>query len=161
MTSESQPGNSAEALQAEPENVHEIVIGLTRAIGIDTQPICTSLTKKLGNTYGYDVADIVKVSKLFQLVNSDLNLVDESEGQFSYLVSRMNFGDALRQRFKAAPGLLAAADISRKRRLLPRGAKKAFIIDSLMHPDEIRALRELYGQSFYLIALTDDAMKRK
>lgn len=44
--------------------------------------------------------------------------------------------------------------------ILPDGKPRAYIIDSLRHPEEVRFLRQLYGQAFVLIGVVCEEEKR-
>jgi deoxycytidylate deaminase len=65
-----------------------------------------------------------------------------------------NAGDELRQRFGRRIGAaLAIRRITELRSKAPPGAVPAFIIDSLKNPDEVQALRDVYGSSFYVVSV--------
>jgi len=74
----------------------------------------------------------------------------------------MEQGDALRKD-KANNAILAygaAKLVCEKRKEHASESKRAYIINSLKHPDEVDVLRKIYGQGFYLFGIHADKKRR-
>lgn len=139
----------------------EIVIGLVGAVGTQYQTVKDILTQRLKVIFKYNVED-VKISK--EIIEK---LPDYSPptnvGSVSYerINNLMNAGNSIRKKTKNNAILaLGAAEYVYNHRKSDDGLRNAYIIDSLKHPDEIKALREIYGQGFYLIGVYSDINHR-
>lgn len=128
----------------------EIIIGIVSAVGTETTRVITSLTDRLRG-FGYNVEEI-KVSSL-------LNCVAPTN-EYHRIKNLMHEGDNLRESTKNNAILAyGAAKLVKKRRGEGSG-KKAYIINSLKHPDEVEILRKIYGQGFYLFGVHTDIKRR-
>jgi len=136
-------------LNGEFEN-SEIIIGIVSAVGTETPRVITPLTDRLKH-FGY-VASEIKVSSL--LKNGD------SQTEYERIKSLMEAGDNCRKTSNnnAILAYGAAKLINEKRD--ESNAKRAFIVNSLKHPDEVEALRKIYGQGFYLFGIHADKKRR-
>ncbi|BES70020.1 anti-phage dCTP deaminase [Marinobacter nanhaiticus D15-8W] len=129
----------------------EIVIGLVSAVGTETTRVVTPLKDRLSH-FGYDAKEI-KVSSLLVTDGSAAN-------EYERIKSLMDAGDQRRKDTKLNSILAygAAKLISDKRD--EAKPKRAYIINSLKHPDEVEALRKIYGQGFYLFGVHAEKKRR-
>lgn len=129
----------------------EIIIGLVSAVGTETTRVVTPLKDRLTH-FGYEAIEI-KVSSL--LANGGA-----VSSEYERIKSLMNAGDGRRKdtglnsilAYGAAKLISDSRDESKP--------KRAYIINSLKHPDEVEALRKIYGQGFYLFGIHADKKRR-
>lgn len=129
----------------------EIIIGLVSAVGTETTRVVTPLKDRLTH-FGYEAIEI-KVSSL--LANGGA-----ASSEYERIKSLMNAGDTRRKdtglnsilAYGAAKLISDSRDESKP--------KRAYIINSLKHPDEVEALRKIYGQGFYLFGIHADKKRR-
>lgn len=144
----------------------ELVIGVVGFAGAG----CSITLRRLRSLLqaGYTVK-LVKLSTLIaaQFKDQPLPVVDDngSEGiaKFERVEALQNLGDKFR---KANGGHAVAAlvvrEIQRLRALAPIGETKiAFLLDSIKHSDEVMLLRQVYDQSFRLVAVHCEHSKRE
>ncbi|MDN4060286.1 anti-phage dCTP deaminase [Massilia sp. YIM B02769] len=131
----------------------EIVIGIVSAVGTKSKRVVDLLVDRLG-IFGY-VAEEIRVSKILPECPS-------GGGEYKRIRHYMEAGDALRQKSSNNAILAAgvAKSISSKRDLSKAVEKRAFIVNSLKHPDEVAFLRKVYGDGFYLFGLHADEKRR-
>lgn len=143
------PNISNQYLDGNFEN-SEIVIGIVSAVGTEVTRVITPLKDRL-TRFGYQVEEI-KVSSLL----SSSSTTDEYER----IKGLMNKGDELR-RSSENNAILAygAAKLIRDKRS-ENSTKKAYIVNSLKHPDEVETLRKIYGQGFYMFGIHADKKRR-
>lgn len=142
----------------------EIVIGLVGAVGTDLGDIKRVLSSYLGK-YKY----IVNVVKISEDVITTLYEPKPWNDEFERINSLMDAGDDARETAQDGSilALGAATIIYSKRSTSPGGdypkwkPKHAYVIDSLKHPDEVKALRHIYGDGFVLIGIYSDAGRRE
>jgi len=135
----------------------ELFFAMVRAIGTDSTPVTTEITSILGDAQ-YHVANIQLSSRFPDIgfLASTLKVVPEDERYRTY----MNAGDLLRsatQRPDAA-AVLGMIQIREKRDAFiadsadtKRG--RAYIVKSLMHPNELETLRRVYGTQLFVISV--------
>lgn len=140
---------TSEYLQGNFEN-SEIIIGIVSAVGTETHRVVTPLTDRL-QRFGYNVEEI-KVSSLLSS--------DPTPNEYERIKCLMNAGDDLRKSTNnnAILAYGTAKLIQEKRD--EAVDKKAYIINSLKHPDEVEILRKIYGQGFYLFGIHCDKKRR-
>ncbi|OWO79563.1 cytidine deaminase [Photorhabdus luminescens] len=132
----------------------EVVIGLVGAVGTDLEIIKDSITQKL-NAFRYDVQE-VRISSEIISVLRDIPSTKDNYERISCLMSEGNY---LREASldNSILALAAAAKINKgrgKKNALPiPSVRKAYIINSLKHPDEVNALRDIYANGFFLIGV--------
>ncbi|GEO80622.1 anti-phage dCTP deaminase [Pararhodospirillum oryzae] len=146
----------------------EIVIGLVYYAGATGSTFCDDVRTLLAD-HGYPASDVIKVSALIAERAPEGTvppLKTEGRARGRHRLKRVfalqDQGDALRQ---GNPAVLAALAIERIRLLrggppTPDG-RRAFIIDSLKHRDEVELLRLVYGSNFRLIAIHCSRVHRK
>jgi len=139
----------------------EIVIGLVAPVGTEKQIIIDQLRDSL-KSFGYRSIPI-KLSSALQAVKDKhgIDLVESPED--ARISSYMDAGNRVREQTKRgeALALWAVNDIAFKRAELEATAKKrAYVLDSLKHPDEVQLLRKIYGPGFYLVGVYSPRDKR-
>lgn len=134
-------------------NTSEIIIGIVSAVGTESKLVIEPLKDRLSR-FGYATAEI----RLSQILPP--SGVESSE--FERIRHYMNAGDALRSRSENNAILAAGASrlISEERAAHTGTVKKAYIINSLKHPDEVAFLRKVYGDGFYLFGIHADVKRR-
>ncbi len=161
---------SASTAMDEPswKDAPELVFGMIRAIGTDVSVACAELTARL--TDAQFVVERIKLSKLLSSVPCLGPVLAQSPEEKRY-ESHMDAGDILRGAtgYGHAVALLGIRELRQKRKGLiaekpvrvgpsqpvaserPRG--RAYILESLMHPEELRALKAIYGNQFFAVAV--------
>lgn len=129
----------------------EIIIGLVSAVGTETTRVVTPLKDRLSH-FGYNAIEI-KVSSL-------LTANGTTSSEYERIKSLMDAGDKRRKDTELNSILAygAAKLISDSRD--ETKPKRAYIINSLKHPNEVEALRKIYGQGFYLFGVHADKKRR-
>jgi deoxycytidylate deaminase len=148
----------------------ELVFGIVCPIGIDYQPLLTSLNNYL-NQFGYEYHE-VKISDYFEELSERLGLqvpelprANEKE-QSSW--RKIKLGDLIAERTqqKDVLALVATAAIenSRQRSSDPKDplplSKTAHAVVSLKRPEEVATLRRVYGTGFFLIGIAANEEER-
>ena len=129
----------------------ELLIGIVSAVGAESKRVIDSLENRIKG-FGYDVK-VIKVSGILPEYTGD------SSSEYDRIKHLMNEGDRLRENDGNA--ILAAGVSQQIRDDRDSGKpKRAFIIDSLKHPDEVDFLRKVYGNGFYLLGIHADEKKR-
>lgn len=137
-------------------NRPDIYIGLVAAAGTDLSTVIRELTAQL-SIIGYDTEHI-KVSNLIRSFIS----IPEWQNEFDRLFWHMKAGDAIRSASDDGIGVasLAIREIIRRRDGQIDGSSKAFIIDSLKHPNEIALFDQIYVRNYYTVAIYTPHAKR-
>lgn len=142
-------------------NDSELVIGLVGAVGTDLEQVTKIITDRL-QAFNY-TAEEIRVSRQ---VIKELESIPESSGHYERIKNYMTVGNKIREQSKdnSALALGVAAKINELRpksedkpEPLPR---KAFLINSLKHPDEVERFRQIYSNGFYLIGVYADEKRR-
>jgi deoxycytidylate deaminase len=133
----------------------ELVFALTAAAGTDLGWFETVLMDHLAR-FQYETISI-RLSEFlrdFDLSAAGITLRHDSEAD--RLTSYMDAGNAVRQLAQRGDilALFASLSINRSRgkrqRAFPR---RAYVLRSLKHPEEVQTLRRIYGDGFYLIGV--------
>lgn len=142
----------------------EIVIGLIAPIGTDLDAVRTTLQTRL-EVAGYAVF-VIRLTE--QVIPNVAKVAEYSPDDFGARVTAlMDAGDSARK-VSGDNGILALGatkvigglrdwythDTTEDRR------RRAYIVSSLKHPAEVEALRMIYPQGFYLIAVHEDPEDR-
>jgi hypothetical protein len=143
----------------------ELILGLIGAVGTEMTKVREILRNRL-ELHGYTVV-IIGISKdiIPMMVNS---LKSEYANEYLRLSSLMDAGNEARKSSNdnSILALGAAALINSKRRkegdlsIPQHEPKRAYIISSLKHPDEVTRLRQIYPQGFYLLGIHADHKRR-
>jgi len=130
----------------------ELIFGVVSAVGTDTERVIRSLKDRL-KLFRYDVVEI-KVSSLLS------SSATTKETEYERIRRLMGCGDHLRK--ETNDNSILALGVTKKI-AEQRGAatgRKAYIVNSLKHPDEVDFLRKIYGQGFYLLGIHADSKRR-
>lgn len=141
----------------------EIIIGLVGAVGIDLKRIQETLSEGL-RQYSYET-EIIHVSKDIICTLSNTNPASPRD-YYKRTMDLMDMGNKLRETSQRSDilALGVAAKINQLRtsddpnREKPQ--RKAYIINSLKHPDEVIKLREIYSAGFFLVGIYSDEQQR-
>jgi cytidine deaminase len=129
----------------------EIIFALAGAVGTDLDLVYTEIESGLRD-FDYAAIKVHLAGCLRELSEyAEIKLRPHDV----YLKQAMDAGDDLRARAKRNDivALLGIAKIDHERKLRQNPQeRRAFIIRSLKHPEEVSKLRETYGSNFYLIA---------
>lgn len=147
----------------------ELVIGLVGAAGTDLGTAAEAIGVAI-HKYGYDPVQIRVSELMHDLKGAEFLATIENEDE--RIVAHMDAGDELRRqtgRNDAVIGLVTGflSDHRAERFGGSAAANTAFIVNSLKHPEEIDALRQIYRDRFIAISVhspTDsrrDALKKK
>ena len=138
----------------------EIVVGLVGPVGTDLETVERDLSERLV-ALGY-VCESIRISELLKALSPGSPLPTSPEHH--RLDAFMTAGNSLRQRLGRgdALALLAANKIHESR---SPGAepqpRRAHILRSLKHPDEVSTLRTIYGPGFFLVGVWAGRIERK
>jgi len=145
--------NPASQFLSDNLNHSELIIGIVSSVGTETSRVVTALTNRLTG-FGYQTQE-VKVSSL--LINGGTPVY---ANEYDRIKDLMHRGDSLREKTQDN-GILAhgAAKMIKESRA-GNQPKLAYVVNSLKHPDEVHALRKIYGQGFYLIGIHADEKRR-
>ncbi len=140
------------------EGSPELVIGLAGAIGTNLEWVTSALEESLSQ-----VRYETRLIRLSQLMHEIPKAPWSSLAQLRYEDERchqhMNSGNLLRETLGRGDALavLSIGAIREERQRVHgdnnrRLSRTAYILRSLKHPDEVTALRRIYGQSFILVS---------
>jgi deoxycytidylate deaminase len=142
---------------AEPKTGPEIVFALVGAIGTDLEIISRCLLTSLAGV-NYEGLP-VQVSELMHGVDLDRWKKMAEKPAYERYDGHMTGGNELRKLLSRGDALsMLAVGAIREARQERNGdsdsplVRHAYILKSLKHPSEAKALRNIYGPSFYLIA---------
>lgn len=139
----------------------ELVIGIVRPVGTNSSDIIQCIKDNL-KRFEY-TTHIIKVSEnvLSAFDNDSSKNIDE----YIRINKYMDLGNDVRTKSCDAGILMAgvaAYILKQYREMRHEPLKKvAFIVDSIKHPGEVAYLRQLYGDGFHLIGISDSYDNRK
>lgn len=135
---------------------HDLVFAITGHVGAGASHVWLALAERLKDA-GY-TPQTIKMSSLISAARKKLGRPIDLETDLLTRTERMQeAGDHLR--LEHGQTFVAGLGIREIRRLREQAGDQkgkpplAFILDSLKHPDEERALRSVYGNGFYLISV--------
>lgn len=134
----------------------ELFFGLVGPLGTDLDEVYSSLSESLKKV-GYS-SEMITISESFSEI-SGLNNRINRDSEFTRIESSMDVGDELRNKMGGnAAAILAINQIQEAREVETGSADKpfanhAYIIRSLKHVDEVKQLRNTYGESFWLVSV--------
>lgn len=142
----------------------EIVIGLVGAVGTELTAIKQIITARL-ETFNYSSEEIrisQDIISLFEYIPRELSYYDKAN-------ALMSAGNDIRRKSGdySILALAAASKINCIRESLspsnnPEPLKrKAFIVSSLKHPEEVQKLRTIYSKGFFLIGIHSNECRRR
>lgn len=134
----------------------ELFFAIVAPVGADVETACSGLEQVLGR-FNY-VLRTVRLIEELKRVNGFL--IDESEFFDKKLENRMNEGDRFRKEAGRddALALLALHTVRRFRKEKTgsedvAAARQAYLFRSLKRPEEVNALRRIYGSNFIVIGI--------
>lgn len=147
------------------ETSNELIIGLVGAVGSSLTPL-TNITKSLlEEKFNYEV-EIIKVSRdiLAKYFPDD----HKFENAFERISQFMDKGNELRKNDHDFIAMQVVKEIFQRRKKWSENNKDkksqdrriAYIIDSLKHEDEIKALRQIYSNGFFQLSLYESKSAR-
>lgn len=150
--------------QIEDNRSADLVFAVVGYLGSGATHVTEQLLSELDRAYAYKVGKI-KISDLIEPEAQQFGCTVSKTPKMNRTTDLQNAGDVLRE--KLGTSILAGLAIERigtlREELLrvpPAEGETpkpiAFVIDSLKHPDEAEALRDVYGSSFYLISIVSD-----
>lgn len=145
----------SEFLDREPER-HPLILGFVGALGTQWPPVMSAFQESL-RRFGYNT-NVVHLSQLIDKIPSPTWSSLPTDYSLTYYKQRMDAGDALRTAAQNGSALAALAvwDIYEHRHLSEQ-IPQAYLLRSLKHPDEVKLLRHIYGDAFWLISIASNA----
>ena len=150
----------------ENTQTEELIIGICYPIGSDNISVINSIKERL-EEYDYDV-EIIKISEYIkEFYNQEVDYIKKRTEPYSKLMHKIKGGDYLRETYQNN-SILAELAINKIR--VSRGEidateiksrRKCFIIDSLKNFEELKLLRSIYGDIFYLFSVFSPEEERK
>lgn len=144
-----------------PENDSELVIGLVGAVGTNLD-IIKNHVKDVLHAFNYDYEEI----RISSDIISTIRTTSDTKDNYNKISNLMTEGNKIREISKnnAILSLAVAAKISAGRKKYDQlpipSPRKAYIIHSLKHPDEVNTLRQIYSNGFFLIGVYTDEKRR-
>lgn len=134
----------------------ELVIGLVGAVGTDLDGVIKVFSDRLRG-FSYE-AQTVHISE--QIIKKIAAVKRYSKTDKAARINALMDAGNEARRLTGDNAILAfgvAARISQERdKPLEPKARSAFLIRSLKHPDEIHALRDIYGDGFYVVGVYEE-----
>ena len=142
-------------------NDSEIVIGIIKTVGTNIKQVKDNIIDRL-NHFNYCYMDI-KVSK--QIISEFAN-GNELDSEYQRISFYMDQGNKIRKKTNdesiLMKGVISKILMNRDDPNNPSPKKrKAYIIDSIKHPEEVNFLRKTYGSGFHLIGITSTMKRRR
>lgn len=137
----------------------ELFFGLVGAVGTDLNSVANKLMQKL-KIVDYQSTQIV-LSNLISIVDKSKDWEKINSGPEEIRIEElMKSGTKIRHRMENGDAVARLSLVEvKKHRVKKTGspnrpvARHAYIFKSLKHPDEVGRLREIYGDSFFLISV--------
>lgn len=138
----------------------ELFIGLVGGVGTDFDVLVSNLTNAL-NSVGYDTLEI-RLSSLIRDLPKYSTLPTRPLDE--HIKSHMKAGDEFRAECErndavALLGVGKIKDLRESQEKVSQG--QAYLIRSLKNPEEVKTLRTIYGDSFYLVAAYSPISERR
>jgi len=132
-------------------NNPELFFAIVAPVGANVGGVCEGLSDSLKG-FKYKLKSIRLIEELGQF---DGYLKDEPQSEYEKIENRMNEGDRFRGDMERddALALLALGSVIRLRPRSPEGARTAYLFRSLKRPEEVTALRRIYGSNLILIGV--------
>ena len=152
---------------------NEIFFGVVGPVGAGGSRVMASLQRAC-QTAGYECVPI-KASELIRKWASENAFEGPADGEVGLeVVQRMqDLGDAMRKSDSAEVARAVLRQIAQSRAIatgqeyvertavMPDDKKRAYLIDSIRHPAEVRLLRRTYAYSFALIGVVCEEAERE
>jgi deoxycytidylate deaminase len=133
----------------------ELFFGIVSAVGTPVGFFLGTLKKQL-EKHGYEAHEL-RLSGYPVLLKVPTPPPEPGIGEFARINTLMDMGDEARRITQRGDILALFASSFISSQLRPKaagtGKKRAYIFRQLKHPDEVYALREIYGDAFHLLGL--------
>jgi len=147
--------------QEKIENTYtdELILGICSPIGSLREPIINLIKEKLENEYDYDVRPIKLSDFIKEYYKETFSPIQGETVSYSTLMHKIAGGDYLRKEYKSNSLLveLAIEKIRREREVIKtediKGRRVCYIINSLKNIEELKLLRSVYQDIFYLFSI--------
>ena len=159
---------------------NELIFAVVGPVGSGTSQISKTLATLLSNiNYGYHKNDvtILKARTIIEERAGNRGQPIRAETGINYSEELQNAGDLLRKTSNdnaaVAIGFVNGirtiraekqnTDLGKHEPIVPDGTKRAYILDSIRHPDEVALLRRVYQEAFCLIGVfcqEDERLRR-
>jgi deoxycytidylate deaminase len=154
-------------------NDSEIIIGFVGAVGVKHDIIQTKLRTQLEKKYHYEVHDI-RISKSIILAflseeeKNKLRKAKDDNDEYSRYDQLMTYGNNLRQKTNdnsflalgVTPIINQIRTGYKEKHSSPVCKRHAFLVRSFKRPEEVRLLRAIYPNGFYLFGLYSEEKQR-
>lgn len=137
----------------------ELIFGICSPIGSHRNKVVESLTTTLKEKYNYEVK-IIKLSEYIdEYYEEPIDKLVGRTHEYSDLMHKIKGGDNLREKYNTNSLLveLAIKQIREERKAVKtteiKGRRVCYIIDSLKNYDELKLLRAVYRDIFYLFSI--------
>lgn len=144
----------------------ELVFGVTCPLGVNYRPVLDSFKNYL-EQFGYKYNEI-KISNAFDdlAVQLGMEIPRKNRSKVEMIWHKIGVGNSIREKTQKSDifALLAAARIESCREESADPAplnKTAHVVISLKRPEEVEALRRIYGTGFFLIGIAPTERLRK
>lgn len=144
---------------------NELIFGVVGPVGSGTSEIAETLQEFIGK----ENSEILKAREIIAENAPTLGKTIPDEPGIEQTIALQDAGDAMRltnghasvavgfiEKIRAKRADFKGEDASSEKAIKPDGNFRAYILDSLRHPAEVRLLRQIYQQSFCLIAVVCD-----
>ena len=147
----------------------EIVIGLVGAIGTRLEAVSDYISTCLRN-YRYNTETIVVSRDVLNDLSVVVDGYSDNMPPFEKISKQMDIGNIMRNHYQGLVGIGIVAQITQRRSKLMDNkfsddkdipVRIAFVVKSLKNADEVRTLRSVYGNGFYLIGVYEDEETRR
>lgn len=140
----------------------ELVIGLVGAIGSRLNILTNILAAFLRERFHYDV-EIVRVSK--DIIYNYLDVSNSDQCEYAKYSTYMDKGNDLRKengdKYLALEIAAKIFTIRQERQRLNKSKRVVYVVNSLKHDQEIKALRQIYSHGFFQISLYESKKRRE
>ncbi|MBK8206961.1 MAG: cytidine deaminase [Planctomycetes bacterium] len=143
----------------------ELVIGLVSTVGTESRKVGKVIEDYLKNL-SYEVQQIHISTDVIPIVNA--KVAKGFPDEFTRIKKLMDAGNQARKKSGdysvLALGAITIIGLNHKNKQKPTepkpASRRAYIVSSLKHPDEVRRFREVYPHGFYLIGIHSDRERR-
>jgi len=140
----------------------ELVVALVGPVGADLQGVARQMADNLG-CYGYRLVDVHLSGPISKLDREQTGFDIPSKPEFQRIMRLMDAGNWVRETAERADilALWAASHIHSLRPDHAPTPKTLYLIRSLKHEAEVKALRRIYGPAFFLVGVHASEDRRR
>ncbi|WP_417794994.1 anti-phage dCTP deaminase [Terasakiella pusilla] len=149
----------------ESRETDELVLGLVGPVGSGVTTTANELADTLEQVFGYEIVRI-KMSDLIYEASHHIKVkLDDIDDNAERITKYQDAGTKLREKFETEYLAEKCVDFIARDRIdnagyekvgdakVPLPTRKAYIIDSLKHPDEISLFKDVYGELFWTVGI--------